>query len=107
MQKQDYNWDFVFLGANQDAVLSGVELGFDAGSSMSFNPDADGVAATSRNMSRYMSDVRRKQKKLFMAEERISSLEAERDELRRQQAEQQAKAAEQDETGDTGESKSA
>lgn len=107
IQKQDYNWDFVFLGANQDAVLSGVELGFDAGSSMSFNPDADGVAATSRNMSRYMSDVRRKQKKLFMAEERISSLEAERDELRRQQAEQQAKAAEQDETGDTGESKSA
>lgn len=106
MQKQDYNWDFVFLGANQDAVLSGVELGFDAGSSMSFNPDKDGVEATSRNMSRYMSDVRRKQKKLFLAEERISSLEAERDELRRLQAEAQAKAAETD-TDQGDESKSA
>lgn len=106
MQKQDYNWDFVFLGANQDAVLSGVELGFDAGSSMSFNPDKDGVEATSRNMSRYMRDVRLKQKKLFLAEERISSLEAERDELRRLQAEAQAKAAETD-TDQGDESKSA
>ena len=40
-----------------------------------------------------MTDVRRKQKKLFLAEERISALEAERDELRRLQAEAQAKAA--------------
>jgi hypothetical protein len=92
-QKDHYKWDFVFLGANQDAVLSGVELGFDAGSSMSFNPDADGVDATSRNMNRYMTDVRLKQKKLFLAEERISSLKAERDELRRQQAEAQAAQA--------------
>jgi hypothetical protein len=109
MQKLDYKWDFVFLGANQDAVLSGVELGFDAGSSMSFNPDKDGVAATSRNMSRYMRDVRLKQKKLFLAEERISSLEAERDALRRRQAEEQAKAATDDTSPDdeVGDTKSA
>lgn len=108
LQKEQYNWDFVFLGANQDAVMNGVELGFDAGSSMSFNPAAGGIDATSKNMSRYMTDVRRKQKKLFLAEERISALEAERDELRRQQAEAQAKAAEEDGGSEnSGESKTA
>lgn len=95
-QKEHYQWDFVFLGANQDAVLSGVDLGFDAGSSMSFMPGAAGVDASAKSMSRYMSDVRRKQKKLFMAEERIAALEAERDEARRLAAEAQAKAAEAD-----------
>lgn len=101
IQKEEYKWDFVFLGANQDAVLSGVDLGFDAGSSMSFMPGAAGVDASAKSMSRYMSDVRRKQKKLFMAEERIAALEAERDEARRLAAEAQAKAAE-DEEGQLG-----
>lgn len=96
-QKEEYKWDFVFLGANQDAVLSGVDLGFDAGSSMSFMPGAAGVDASAKSISRYMSDVRRKQKKLFMAEERIAALEAERDEARRLAAEAQAQAAEDDE----------
>ncbi len=64
---------------------------------MSFMPGAAGVDASAKSMSRYMSDVRRKQKKLFMAEERIASLEAERDEARRLAAEAQAKAAEPDE----------
>lgn len=116
MQKHDYQWDFVFLGANQDAVLNGVELGFDAGSSMSFFAGAEGVDASSKSMSRYMTDVRRKQKKLFLAEERIAALEAERDALRRRQAHEQAKAAEGSESdagkdsgeeNQTGESKSA
>lgn len=97
-QKEEFQWDFVFLGANQDAVLSGADLGFDAGSSLSFMPGAAGVDASAKSMSRYMSDVRRKQKKLFMAEERIAALEAERDEARRREAEAQAKAA--DENGE-------
>jgi hypothetical protein len=99
-QKDEYQWDFVFLGANQDAVLSGVDLGFDAGSSMSFMPGAAGVDASAKSMSRYMSDVRRKEKKLFMAQERIAALEAERDEARRREAEAQAKAADQDKPED-------
>jgi hypothetical protein len=92
-QKEEFKWDFVFLGANQDAVLSGVDLGFDAGSSMSFMPGAAGVDASAKSMSRYMSDVRRKEKKLFMAQERISALEAEADQQRRKEAEEQARRA--------------
>ena len=64
---------------------------------MSFLPGAAGVDASAKSMSRYMSDVRLKKKKLFMAEERIAALEAERDEARRLAAEAQAKAAETDE----------
>ena len=40
-----------------------------------------------------MTDVRRKQKKLFLAEERIAALEAEADENRRREAEEQARKA--------------
>lgn len=95
-QKEQFQWDFVFLGANQDAVLSGVNLGFDAGSSISFQAGAAGVDATTKSTSRYMSDLRMKKKKLFLAEERIAALEAERDEARRREAEAQARAAERD-----------
>lgn len=92
-QKEEYKWDFVFLGANQDAVLNGVDLGFDAGSALTFAPGAGGVDASAKSMSRYMTDVRRKQKKLFLAEERIAALEAEADEQRRKEAEEQARRA--------------
>lgn len=99
-QKDVYSWDFVFLGANQDAVLNGVDLGFDAGSALTFAPGAEGVDASAKSMSRYMTDVRRKQKKLFLAEERIAALEAEADEQRRKEAEEQARRAEDQEGPD-------
>jgi len=94
MQKKEYQWDFVFLGANQDAVMTGERLGFDRGSSMSFDPSAKGVDSLRYAQGRYTSDLRRKQKRVFMMEERLAALEAENDALRRQQAESQARAAE-------------
>lgn len=75
-QKEQYSWDFVFLGANQDAVMSGEQLGFDPGSSMTFEAGSVGVDASAKGVSRYMSDVRKKQKKSFLLEERNSSLNA-------------------------------
>lgn len=99
-QKEEYKWDFVFLGANQDAVLNGVDLGFDAGSALTFAPGAEGVDASAKSMSRYMTDVRRKQKKLFLAEERIAALEAQADEQRRREAEEQARRADEQEGPD-------
>src|SRR6187551_3395488 len=38
-QTEKYGWDFVFLGANQDAVTAGAKLGFQADSSMTFAAD--------------------------------------------------------------------
>lgn len=78
-QKEEFSWDFVFLGANQDAVLSGESMGFDAGSSMTFNPGKDGVDSMNASMGRYVKDVRAKQKRLFLMEERLGAMERERD----------------------------
>lgn len=74
-QKEEFNWDFVFLGANQDAVLSGESMGFDAGSSMTFLAGKDGVDSMNLSMGRYMKDVRSKTKRDFMEDERRSAME--------------------------------
>ncbi|RAV09860.1 VWA domain-containing protein [Mycolicibacterium sp. GF69] len=44
-QEREYSWDFVFLGANMDAVAIGQQLGFAADRSMTYAADADGVGA--------------------------------------------------------------
>ncbi len=69
-QTQQYGWDFVFLGANQDAVLTGAALGFDADSSMTFAAASGEVAAMSVNLGRYVTDVRKKDKRGFTVKER-------------------------------------
>ncbi len=63
-------WDFVYLGANQDAITVGVDLGFDAGSSMTYAADSISVGASSDVLNRYMTDVRGKSKKEFAPAER-------------------------------------
>jgi hypothetical protein len=69
-QKETYSWEFVFLGADQDAVLTGKTLGFDAGASMTYAAGPEGVAEMSRSVSRFTSSIRAKQKRNFDAEER-------------------------------------
>jgi Mg-chelatase subunit ChlD len=43
-QSDRYNWDFVYLGANQDAVFSGRELGIAAGNSIQYVASKLGTA---------------------------------------------------------------
>ena len=74
-QKEEFNWDFVFLGANQDAVLSGESLGFDRGSSMTFAAGKGGVDSMNLSMGRYMKDVRSKTKRDFLEAERRGAVE--------------------------------
>ena len=73
-QTEKYNWDFVFLGANHDAVLAGAALGFDAGSSLTYSASGDEVQAMSQSLSRYVSDVRRKKKRDFTDDERTGAV---------------------------------
>ena len=77
-QTEVYKWDFVFLGANQDAVLTGSALGFDADSSLTFDAAADQVEAMSSHLGRYVTDVRRKEKHGFTPDERAESIRDER-----------------------------
>ncbi|MGU3435072.1 VWA domain-containing protein [Actinomycetes bacterium M1A6_2h] len=44
-QESQYNWDFVFLGANMDAVETGRRLGFKEDKSMTYATTSVGVSA--------------------------------------------------------------
>jgi len=45
-QREKYNWQFVFLGCDQDSVLSGAAYGFSAGASMTYSKSSVGTGAT-------------------------------------------------------------
>lgn len=58
-QQDVYGWDYVFLGANIDAVATGALYGFKAGKSLTFNiHDSHAVAATSASLSGYTTIYR-------------------------------------------------
>lgn len=41
-QQQKYAWSFLFLGANQDAILEAGKIGIDANSALTFAPTGEG-----------------------------------------------------------------
>lgn len=73
-QRDVYGWDFVFLGANQDAALSAGRIGIDPGAALNYAASAPAVSATNANLGRYLSDLRAGTKKDFTDEERRSAL---------------------------------
>lgn len=52
-QETQYAWDFVFLGANMDAVEVGGALGFAPDKSLTFDADADAVAGAWGSVTSY------------------------------------------------------
>ena len=70
---KSHNWDFVFLGANQDAVMKAAELGIDAGSSMTYSARGHNVSSATSSASRYVSDRRSGKSTSFSPEERRKS----------------------------------
>ncbi|WP_027504817.1 VWA domain-containing protein [Rhodococcus sp. UNC23MFCrub1.1] len=44
-QESQYGWDFVFLGANMDAVETGAQMGFKADKSLTYDASPVGVSA--------------------------------------------------------------
>ena len=55
-QREKYNWQFIFLGANIDAEVVGARMGVPLGSAMTF--DADMVECAMESTARAMSSVR-------------------------------------------------
>ncbi|QIS08394.1 vWA domain-containing protein [Nocardia arthritidis] len=54
-QERDYNWTFLFLGANMDAVAIGSRMGFAPGQSITYAAAPSGVRAAFRAASAYSS----------------------------------------------------
>ncbi|WP_166829510.1 vWA domain-containing protein [Thalassoroseus pseudoceratinae] len=57
--RDKYNWQFVFLGADQDAIASAAAMGISAGSSLAYSHSARGqhaaFAAMAKNTSKFRS----------------------------------------------------
>lgn len=50
-QREKYKWEFIFLGANQDAIISAKTLGINAANAMSYSSTGVGTQAAVEDMS--------------------------------------------------------
>lgn len=57
-QNTKYNWQFLFLGANQDAILAGADLGIGGAFSMTYNATPYNIANTFSSVSRSIGSYR-------------------------------------------------
>ena len=72
-QRSKYSWEFVFLGANQDAIAVGASMGIPAASSMTYAATAAGTASTFASTSNYVSNLRAGHVAAFSDSDRISA----------------------------------
>ena len=59
-QREVYKWEFIFLGANMDAVAEGARMGFQASKSMNYAADGEGVMYCMASASALVSDFKTK-----------------------------------------------
>lgn len=57
-QKEKYGWEFIFLGANMDAVETAGQFGIDADRAVDYVPDGEGTALNFRMMSETVAAFR-------------------------------------------------
>jgi hypothetical protein len=74
-QRDKYNWDFVFLGANQDAIATAAAMSIPLPSAMSYSTSKAGVAATMAAVSHYVGAARKGNAAAFSTEDRKSAME--------------------------------
>lgn len=64
-QQNDYSWQYIFLGANQDAIMTAKSFGMARGSAMTFDYSSAGAHTATRGMSNYISGFRQDGKAEF------------------------------------------
>lgn len=57
-QKDKYSWEFVFMGANIDAITEGASLGISVHNTMNYVPSSVGTAKLYRSVSESMTNYR-------------------------------------------------
>lgn len=57
-QQDKYQWNFVFIGANQDAILSAAKLGIQQGHALTYNSSQAGTQNMLRSLTAYTTSVR-------------------------------------------------
>ena len=76
-QRDKYNWDFVFLGANQDAIATAAAMSIPMPSAMSYSTSGAGVAATMAAVSNYVCAARGGRVAAFSAGDREAAMDRE------------------------------
>ena len=74
-QRDKYNWDFVFLGANQDAIATAAAMNIPLPSAMSYSTSKAGIAATMAAVSHYVGAARGGKAAAFSPQDRKSAME--------------------------------
>lgn len=72
-QTNQWNWKFVFLAANQDAVLTGASYGIQKGSTMTFDANTVGTRSMGASLSTYAAATRSGMDYEFSDEERAAA----------------------------------
>lgn len=75
-QRSAYAWEFVFLGANQDAIQEGTAIGITATRSMTYAANTLGTASAFTSVSNLASSYRVGGQSIFTAEDRAKQTEA-------------------------------
>jgi hypothetical protein len=57
-QKTKYNWDFAYIGANQDAWAVGSSMGYSAGTTLNYVADSAGTAVAFDTLARSTTQYR-------------------------------------------------
>lgn len=70
-QTDVYNWDFMYIGANQDAVLVAETFGINAGSALTYN--TNDIAMASATMDSYVTNTRSFGSYAFSAADRANN----------------------------------
>jgi uncharacterized protein YegL len=60
-QKRKYNWEFIFMGANMDAISVANTFGIDANRAVNYHSDQKGTSLNFKSMSKVVSDLRMNQ----------------------------------------------
>jgi len=74
-QRDKYKWDFVFLGANQDAIATAAAMSIPLPSAMSYSTSKAGIAATMAAVSHYVGAARVGKDAAFSDEDRKAAMD--------------------------------
>lgn len=73
-QQEVYSWGFIFLGANQDAILTAQAIGIAADSSITYGANSKGVNSVLRSASVVATSYRGTGQAVFSAEQRKGAM---------------------------------
>lgn len=72
-QTEKYAWEFLFLGANQDAIATAAQLHIAAANAATYHADGIGIRSTARSISRKSSALRARAAGVANAEENLAA----------------------------------